>query len=495
MSEDANTFIPAFYSHRSVFITGGTGFIGKALCEKLLRSCPDIKEIFLLIRPQKNLTINDKLKKMLNNKIFDTLRSERPSNLDKLIPISGDVTAKDLGLLPNDRQLLIEKVSIIFHIAAIVRFDESLKNIIFSNLRATRDVCILAQSMKNIVALHHVSSTYTQSDKPVVNEVLYPLKIDWRQTIRIAESVDEEILKIFTAKYIGTFANTYIFTKRLAEQIISDFSESLPCIIFRPSIVISTMGDPVPGWTDNFNGPNGLNVGTGIGILRVLSLDSNINCDFIPIDLVIRAMLIVSWKRGIQSISEDNSLHIYNSSLCNIKSISLGEMIRTGVRVFYDIPIERMIWKPSVIMTKSRLLYYILVIILHIVPALFIDRILKLFGANPMLLQLQRKVYVANHALSFFISNFLQFNNTNLISVFENLSADNKKEFDYKELIKINVEEYIRNSIIGFKVYLLNEDMNRLEQARRNFKRMEWLDKIIKILFVIMLWYIFYARK
>ncbi|XP_020299301.1 putative fatty acyl-CoA reductase CG8306, partial [Pseudomyrmex gracilis] len=393
------------------------------------------------------------------------------SNLDKLIPISGDVTAKDLGLLPNDRQLLIERVSIIFHIAAIVRFDESLKNIIFSNLRATRDVCILAQSMKNIVALHHMSSAYTQSDKPVVDEILYPLKVDWRQTIKIAESVDEEILKIFTTKYIGTFVNTYVFTKRLAEQIISDFSESLPCIIFRPSIVLSTIKDPIPGWSDNFNGPIGLNIGGGIGILRVAYADSSLNCDFIPIDLVIRAMLIVSWKRGIQSISEDNTVHIYNSSLCNIKSISLSEMLSTGLRNFSDIPFERIIWKPNVIMTKSRLLYYILMIILHIVPALFIDRILKLFGANPMLIRLQRKVYVANHALSFFLIKFFQFNNINFISVFENLSADNEKEFGYKELINFDVEEYCKNSLIGYKLYLLNEDMNRLEQARRNFKR------------------------
>lgn len=237
MNEDANTFIPAFFSHRSIFITGGTGFLGKALCEKLLRSCPDIKEIFLLIRPKKRLTINDRLNKMLNNKLFDTLRNERASSFDKLIPISGDINAKDLGLLPNDRQLLIEKVSIIFHVAATVRFDENLRDAIFTNLRSTRDICDLAQSMKNIVvsffyryyclqvnfarllekilmilycliyikyllkkALLYASSTYTQSDKFVIDEVLYPLEVDWRQTIKIAESVDENILKIFTAK-------------------------------------------------------------------------------------------------------------------------------------------------------------------------------------------------------------------------------------------------------------------------------------------------------
>lgn len=68
-NDAANTFIPAFYAGRSIFITGGTGFLGKVLCEKLLRSCPDVAEIFVLIRPKKGLNINERLKKMLANKV------------------------------------------------------------------------------------------------------------------------------------------------------------------------------------------------------------------------------------------------------------------------------------------------------------------------------------------------------------------------------------------------------------------------------------------
>ncbi|KAH0954271.1 hypothetical protein HN011_004446 [Eciton burchellii] len=65
-----DTYIPAFFVNPSIlFITGETGFLGKALIEKLLRSCPDIAKIYLLIRPKKELDINGRLKKMLENKM------------------------------------------------------------------------------------------------------------------------------------------------------------------------------------------------------------------------------------------------------------------------------------------------------------------------------------------------------------------------------------------------------------------------------------------
>lgn len=68
---DPSLSIPAFYAGKSVFITGGSGFMGKILVEKLLYSCPDIKEIFLLIRPKKSIGVDDRLKKMLELPVSD----------------------------------------------------------------------------------------------------------------------------------------------------------------------------------------------------------------------------------------------------------------------------------------------------------------------------------------------------------------------------------------------------------------------------------------
>lgn len=58
--------IPEFFKNQSVFITGGSGFIGKVLIEKLLRSCPDLKNIYLLMREKKGKSPQERIESIIN---------------------------------------------------------------------------------------------------------------------------------------------------------------------------------------------------------------------------------------------------------------------------------------------------------------------------------------------------------------------------------------------------------------------------------------------
>lgn len=68
MAATSSEYVPVsqFFQNRSVFVTGGTGFMGKVLVEKLLRSCPGIKNIFLLIRPKRGQGIETRLNELIN---------------------------------------------------------------------------------------------------------------------------------------------------------------------------------------------------------------------------------------------------------------------------------------------------------------------------------------------------------------------------------------------------------------------------------------------
>ena len=69
--------IPEFYSGRDVFISGGTGFMGKVLIEKLLRSCPTINRVFVLLRTKKGKSINERIDEIKNTPVNRECRRGR----------------------------------------------------------------------------------------------------------------------------------------------------------------------------------------------------------------------------------------------------------------------------------------------------------------------------------------------------------------------------------------------------------------------------------
>lgn len=67
------------------------------------------------------------LKCLLHLQLFDKVRTEQPGFENKVIAIGGDILEDNLGITEDDQQTLVENVSIIFHSAATVKFDEELK--------------------------------------------------------------------------------------------------------------------------------------------------------------------------------------------------------------------------------------------------------------------------------------------------------------------------------------------------------------------------------
>ncbi|XP_072762936.1 fatty acyl-CoA reductase 1-like [Anoplolepis gracilipes] len=490
-SIDPAMSIPAFYTGQSIFLTGGTGFLGKVYIEKILRSCPDVREIFILMRPKKGVNLNERLEKMLNLPLYDKLREEQPSNFKKLILISGDTSQENLGLSTIDRQMLIERVTIIIHNAASVKFNDSLKYAILTNTRSTRDVCILAESIKNLIALVYVSTAYTHLDNPFIEEKTYPPIADWRKMIKMAESLDEHILSIFTAKCLNNIPNTYLFSKNLAEGVIQEYSSFLPCAIVRPSVVINSLRDPMPGWIDNFNGPMGLIAAGGKGLLPVAYASNNISQDDIPVDIVINTIILVTWKLGLTTFTPQSTCFVVNCTFPNEKSILFREVSNIGFKVIKEIPFEGVLWTPSTLFVENLIIYYTLTILWHILPAVIIDSVLKLSGHKPMLLGLQKKIYVANRALKHFSFNEWKFDNTNSRALMSSMPFDDREAFSI-DLSDVDIEKCIRNVIIGIKKYLLHEDMNRLDAAKTHCKRVDRFVATFKTIIAIgMLWMIY----
>lgn len=179
---------------------------------------------------------------------------KNPEIFAKLIPIEGDVTTIGLGLSDESRELL-KDVSIVFHSAASVRFDDILRSAIILNTRGTHETIKFALTLDNLVSFVHVSTTYCYPDQVRTDEKIYPVHGEWRKTIEIAEKLDDETFECFMSHYTNFMPNSYVYTKALSEQICNSYKNRIPIIIVRPSIVVGTEREPFGGWNDNFNGP------------------------------------------------------------------------------------------------------------------------------------------------------------------------------------------------------------------------------------------------
>lgn len=191
--------IREFYRDAKVFITGGSGFIGRVLIEKLLRSCPDIDTIYLLMRPKKNVKGADRIHQVTNCLLFEQLIAQNPRAIDKIKVVEGDVKELGLGLSDVDTENL-KSCSVIFHSAASVRFDDPLRDAILLNTRGTREICKLAEKMCSLKALVHVSTAFVQPKKFYTEEKTVTCNFDWRQYIKFAENLDDDLVSIMTEK-------------------------------------------------------------------------------------------------------------------------------------------------------------------------------------------------------------------------------------------------------------------------------------------------------
>lgn len=63
--------IKEFYDGKTIFLTGTTGFVGKVVLEKILRSLPNIKKLFVMVRDKKGMSVRQRFENgILSAEIF-----------------------------------------------------------------------------------------------------------------------------------------------------------------------------------------------------------------------------------------------------------------------------------------------------------------------------------------------------------------------------------------------------------------------------------------
>ncbi|KAJ4836674.1 hypothetical protein Tsubulata_021874 [Turnera subulata] len=153
-----------FLQGNNFFITGATGFLGKVLVEKILRSTPNVGKIFLLVRGKDKEEAKIRVKnEIVDVALFKSLKKTH-GNLfgdfitSKLIPVVGNVGEPNLGLDTITTREIAEEIDVIVNSAANTTWDERYDVLRNTNAKGPARVLEFAKKCKKLKLLLHVST-------------------------------------------------------------------------------------------------------------------------------------------------------------------------------------------------------------------------------------------------------------------------------------------------------------------------------------------------
>lgn len=246
-------------------LTGATGFVGGEILVRLLeRAGPEGPPVYLLVRADDDDDARSRVRGVLAS-----LLGHADPYAERVVAFAADITRPGLGLAPERRRGLAERVGRIIHCAASVSFSLSLEESRSINVEGTRrmlDLAELAEGCGGIDSFNYVSTAYVGGDH--------------------RGSFAESDLDLGQG-----FRNAYERSKFEAELLVRERAERAKARIFRPSIVV---GDSATGWTPAFNVVYSPLRAFARGALPLLPARRSSPVDIVPVDFVADAVLALA---------------------------------------------------------------------------------------------------------------------------------------------------------------------------------------------------------
>ncbi|XP_046975955.1 fatty acyl-CoA reductase wat-like [Vanessa cardui] len=482
-----NSLVQKFYEDAVVFITGGSGFVGKHMIEKILRSC-NVKKIYILLRVKKGKPIQERLKIVLGDLVFEELLKEQPNFADKLQAIEGDCSEDNLGIDEKNWAKLSDEVNVIFHSAATTNFRENMKSATFINIKGTREILRLAKACKHLKSIVHVSTAYSHATrsriKGDVKEGFYKSPIPPETMIDLANNLDEDRLNTMMKPFLQEWPNSYTFTKAIGEDLVRVIGEDLPICIVRPAIVISAYREPMLGWLDDKNvyGPSGIILGLSLGVMRTVIADNDIKIDFVPVDIVSNAIITSAAETHARHNRGEREPIIYTVSGIRNPMYwrEIGEVLQTKTRTILPL---KTVWYCNAVVTPHKLIYFILTVLLHYIPAIIIDGCCMLVGKKARFLTLYRSVHNLSSIFSYFTNNEWKFEDSNTLRLHNGLSTTDKIIYNC-DMYSVDMMEAGFVWSYGVIKYLIKDDGKNRDYALKKQQLFKILHYIILPLYL-----------
>ncbi len=344
------------FANKQILLIGTTGFIGKVWLAKVLQDLPDVGKIYLLIRRQRSTSSLQRFEKIAEESpVFEKLHEIHGQNLGRFLDqkievIEGDVSQSGLGMDPETRRRLQSCLDLIINSSGLTDFNPDLRQALAINIDGTVHLLDFLRESDH-ASLLHLSTCYVVGFRDGrIHESLVPnytpkgipdfdAEDEYESLLELAREIEkraesEEITEQLRGQVLDKssrsnkplseseiaaqirkqrhrwvrnelteagmrraqefgWPNTYTFTKSIAESLIVKRGAGLPIAIVRPSIVETSTHDPFEGWNEGVNTSAPLSYLLGT-FFRQLPSNGKKCLDIIPVDLVVRGMILIS---------------------------------------------------------------------------------------------------------------------------------------------------------------------------------------------------------
>lgn len=285
-----------------------------------------------------------------------------------------------------------------------------------------------------------------------------------------------------TEKLLEGRPNTYTYTKAIAEHFVAKQEGKYPITIVRPSIVISSALEPIPGWVDNVNGIAGLGCLAAVGMLRTIDWNYYATSDMVPVDYVANCLIVAAHEIYEKS---PRKLRIYNMTSGNMNPVSWGaffDMLRkTAVKTPPNKIVRPMISAPRYNRANPTK-FFLIRFFSELLFAHTIDMLLTLIGYKKVLVKITQKMHHGYKILMPFTTNEWNFKSDNVISMSDSMNRADKNLFKF-DMRDFDWESQAEVVWKGARNLLLKEDSS--EQSYKTARGRQMLVTLVHYSFIV----------